>query len=95
MPETEDKVTATFKDGKLILSGVSHGWKFEKEIEPIEFSGKNVQVEVNSAELKRAISQQKPKVNIFLVDTEDKKYLMLNLDGADYGESFMINYFIV
>ena len=51
--------------------------------------------EVNGAELKRAISQQKPKVNIFLVDTEDIKYLLLNLDGADYGESFMINYFIV
>jgi hypothetical protein len=44
--------------------------------------------------LGRVISQQKGVVNMFLVD-EEKKYLMVNLDGADYGESFMINYFIV
>ena len=93
MPES-DKVTATFKDGKLMLSGVSRGWKFEKDIIPIEFEGENVQVEVDNTMLGRVISQQKGVVNMFLVD-EEKKYLMVNLNGMEHGEYFIVNYVVV
>ena len=83
MPESE-KITVNFKDDKLILSGISRGWKFEKDIEPIEFDGENVQVEVNSSMLGKVISQQKADVNMFLVGDERKAIVVNHTDRYYY-----------
>lgn len=92
MPETSGKarVCVKFTDGVLTIQGVSRGWKFEKDITPLEYMDECTQVEVSNEVLRKIISSQSLGFDLFLVDYE-KKYIMVNRPG----ELYYVNHVVV